>query len=210
MDIVLIGVGYLLGSIPTAYLAARILRGVDLRQVAASTISGSAVYYHVERWAIVPVGVIDVAKGFAPPALALWLGYQEGVAVAAGLASVVGHNWSPWLGLRGGRGLSPFMGLLLVLYPAGMLLLLAALAVGRLFHLTPLFALLALLVLPGVIAVQVGREVPVLGALGMLVITALKRLEANRVPLPSAPGTRWPVLWSRFWFDRDEPEPEEK
>jgi glycerol-3-phosphate acyltransferase PlsY len=205
MDIVLIAVGYLLGSIPTAYLAARILRGVDLRHVAASTISGSAVYYHVDRWAIVPVGVIDVAKGFVPPAVALWLGRQEGAAVAAGLAAVIGHNWSPWLGLRGGRGLSPFMGLLLVLYPAGALLLLAALAVGRLFHLTPVFALLALLVLPGVIAIQVGRQEPVLGALGMVAITVLKRLEANRVPLPGEAERRWRVLWSRFWFDRDEP-----
>ena len=201
--IVLLVTGFLLGSIPTAQIAAYLLAGIDLRE-RFPTISGSGVYYAVARWAIVPVGLVDVTKG----GLAAYLPYQfgggTGMAVACGLAAVIGHNWSPWLGFRGGRGLSPFMGMLLVVFPAGVLVLLAALAVGRLVGRTPVLALLGLAVLPGVIIFSGGSDAALRGSIGMLLITVLKRLEANRRRLPRDPALRREVLWRRFWYDRDE------
>jgi len=180
--------GYLLGSLPTAQLAALWLAGVDLRR--ASTISGSTLYYEVARWAPVPVGLIDVTKGVVATALPLWLGESRAIAVTGGISAVVGHNWSTWLAFRGGRGLSPFLGMLVVLFPPGALLLLLALGIGRLLHRTPMVVLLTLAILPGVILVGGGGREVACGAVGMFGVTVAKRLEANRRPLPSDPAAR--------------------
>lgn len=203
LDLGLIALGYLLGSIPSAYLAGRLLRGVDLRQWGSRTVSGTAVYYHVARWALLPVGLLDVLKAAVPTWGALALGRPRAIAVAAGLAAVAGHNWPVWLGFHGGRGIGPFLGMLAVLFPAGALWLLGALAIGRLLHATAIFALLAIASLPALAWIMGGSGEVALGALAMLGITVIKRLEANREPLPSDPAERRRVLWRRLWLDRD-------
>lgn len=203
MAVSLFAFAFLLGSIPTAQIAAYLLAGVDLRE-RFPTVSGSGVYYVVARWAVIPVGLIDVGKGSMATYLPSYFGAGQGLAVVCGLAAVLGHNWSPWLGWRGGRGLSPFLGMLLVLYPWGVLLLLAALGAGRLFQQTPVAALLGLLLLPAVLILTGGSVILLRGSLAMVMITIAKRLEANRRPLPSDPRQRKEVLWRRFWYDRDE------
>ncbi|MFQ5876053.1 MAG: glycerol-3-phosphate acyltransferase [Dehalococcoidia bacterium] len=63
VEIALLVMGaYLLGSIPSAYIAGRLLKGIDLRQYGSGTLSGTGVYYHVAKWAIVVVGLFDIAK----------------------------------------------------------------------------------------------------------------------------------------------------
>ncbi|MFZ3071390.1 MAG: glycerol-3-phosphate acyltransferase, partial [Anaerolineaceae bacterium] len=70
--LILILVGYLLGSIPTAYLAGKWVKGIDLREYGSGTPSSSMVWEHVSRWAVLPVAVIDVLKA----TLAAWLGMR--------------------------------------------------------------------------------------------------------------------------------------
>ncbi|MDW7982718.1 MAG: glycerol-3-phosphate acyltransferase, partial [Thermomicrobium sp.] len=69
----LIVTGFVLGSVPTAQLAAQLIAGVDLRE-RSPTVSGSGVYYLVARWAVVPVGILDITKGV----LATYVPYQFG------------------------------------------------------------------------------------------------------------------------------------
>lgn len=195
--------GYVLGSIPTAYLVGRVVRGIDLRRYGSGTISGTAVYYHVSRPLVVVVGLFDIAKGALPTWLALQWELGLWVAAATGLAAVVGHNWPVFLKFVGGRGLGPFMGVLLVLFPWGFLWLLAWLALGRLARATAVGALLGLLGLPLVMKLT-NQPAPVIAvAVGMVFITVIKRLEANRLPLPQDPEERRRVLWRRLWLDRD-------
>ena len=124
--------GYLIGSIPTGYLAGKWLKGMDLRRYGSGTISGSMVWEHVSRWAVFPVGIFDIVKGALPTWLGLELGLGEMVAVGAGFAAVAGHNWPLYLGFTGGWGLSPFVGILLVIFPWGFPWMLAFLAIGYL------------------------------------------------------------------------------
>lgn len=200
--------GYLLGSIPTAYLVGRVVRGIDLRRYGSGTVSGTSVYYHVARPWVVVVGVCDIAKGALPTWLALRLDLGLSIAVLAGLAAIVGHNWPILLGFVGGRGLGTFLGVLLIIFPWGFSWLLIWLAVGRLAQATAVSALLGLVSLPYVMSLADQPPAVILAAVAMIVLTVLKRLEANRLPLPGAPRERLRVLWRRLWLDRDVPSSE--
>ncbi len=196
--------GYLIGSIPTAYMIGRWLRGRDLRHFGSGTVSGSMVYEHVARWAIVPVGLFDVAKAALPAWLALQFDLGMGVAVGCGLAASIGHNWPIFLQFTGGRGLSTFIGLLLVVFPWGIPWVLVPLAIGYFFFSdSPPFALASLITLPILAHFMGSSAVVVWGTIIMLMITIVKRLEANDRPLPLEKIERQLVLLRRLILDRD-------
>jgi glycerol-3-phosphate acyltransferase PlsY len=195
--------GYLLGSIPTAYLVGRWLGKLDLRRYGSGTVSGSMVYEHVARWAVVPVGLFDMAKATVPAWLASYLGLGMPTAAAAGLAAVAGHNWPIFLRFTGGRGLGAFMGVLLVIFPWGFPWMLAFLAAGWILGDSAPWALASLVTLP-LFSYLIGGPSVVAPATGaMLLLTLGKRLEANRRPLPSPGAERRRVILRRLLFDRD-------
>ena len=84
-SILLIAFGYLLGSIPFAYLAGKLYKGKDIRRYGSGTVGGSMVYEHVARWLIVPVGLLDILKAAFPVWLGMQLNVEPQVAIADGL-----------------------------------------------------------------------------------------------------------------------------
>lgn len=201
--VLLIAFGYLLGSIPTAYFAGKLLKRIDLRHYGSGTVSGSMVYEHVGRWVIVPVGLFDIAKGAIPTWIAVELGLGEWTAVLVGLAAVVGHNWPIFLHFTGGRGLSPYIGMMLVLFPWAAVWLIVFLAIGFFLGDSAPWALGSLFTTPLLIYTLDGPSSGYLAVAGMLLITLAKRLEANRRPLPETPSERRRVIILRLIFDRD-------
>lgn len=110
---------FLIGSFPTAYIFVRRHSGLDLRSEGSGNI-GTLNAYEVSRsrrLGIVVLGV-DLLKG-ATPVLLVWLSLGDAFlpASAALLGVVTGHNYSPWIGWRGGRGLAPAAGAGLVFNP---------------------------------------------------------------------------------------------
>lgn len=79
------------------------------------------VYEHINRWIVVPVGLFDIVKGAFPTWLALYLGLNYNTAVLAGLSAAIGHDWPIFLGFTGGRGLSPYLGMMLIIISAAYL-----------------------------------------------------------------------------------------
>ena len=202
-SVLLILGGYLLGSIPTAYLAGKWLKNLDLRHYGSGTVSGSMIFEHVARWAVVPVGLFDMAKAAVPAWLAVQLGLGLPVAATAGLAAVAGHNWPLFLHFTGGRGLGSFLGVLLVVFPWGFPWMLAFLAGGWLLGDSAPWALASLVTLPLFAHFAGGPDVVAPAAGGMLLLTLAKRLEANRRPLPPAGPERRAVVLRRLFLDRD-------
>jgi glycerol-3-phosphate acyltransferase PlsY len=102
-------VGYLLGSIPTGYIIGRI-KGVNVLEHGSGRIGGTNVLRSVGLWAAALTGAGDVAKG----ALAVLIGRvflgTELAAALGGIAAVIGHNWSIYIGFRGGAGTATYMG----------------------------------------------------------------------------------------------------
>lgn len=202
----LVIIAYLLGSVPTAYLVGRWVKGIDIRRYGSGTVGGSMVFEHVNRWLVVPVGLFDIAKAALPAWLGLKLGYGEAGAVAAGLAALVGHNWPLYLNFTGGRGIGSFLGVLLVLFPWGDAWLLAFLAIGFALGDSAPWALAGIVSMP-VLVWRLGGSSALYGLIGgMLILTLVKRLEANRRPLPPPGPERRRVIWLRLIYDRDIPD----
>ena len=200
MGIVLLS--FILGSVPSSYLAARVTRGVDLRDVGTGTVSGSALYRVAGFWPLAIAGVADLAKGAAGPLLALGLLTADGpvVAALAGGAAVIGHNWSPFLRGAGGRGIAPALGALLVAAWPGAVLLVAGMLLGKLLGETAVGALVAEIALTPALALWDGA----VGALTGVVIAApmiLKRLVGNSPP--DGTESRWRVYVHRLLYDND-------
>ncbi len=137
--IVTLALAYLLGSVPFGYLLVRFARGEDIRATGSGNIGATNVARSGAKGLAIATLVLDALKGFAAVALARALvlhssNYPDGydLVAMAGLLAVVGHVFPVWLGFRGGKGV--------------------ATALGVFFALTPLTALLLVVVFAGVFA----------------------------------------------------------
>lgn len=114
---------YLIGAIPTSYLAGKLVRGIDLREHGSKNL-GATNLYRVLGWRYaVPVGAFDVAKGAIPVALlGAWARGPEWLPAVLGTAAVLGHVYSPFVGFHGGKGVATACGMFLALAPLAVLL----------------------------------------------------------------------------------------
>jgi glycerol-3-phosphate acyltransferase PlsY len=125
--LVLVAVGYLVGSVPSGLVVGRLFFGIDVRRYGSGNIGATNVLRTLGLGAAALVFALDLAKGTIPVALAHWLFADPWWQVATALAAVAGHNWSIYLRFRGGRGVTTSIGALLAMTP---LLTLLAVATG--------------------------------------------------------------------------------
>jgi glycerol-3-phosphate acyltransferase PlsY len=120
--IVWILVSYLLGAVPTSYLVARLFKGIDLREQGSRNLGATNLYRTLGWKYAVPVGLFDVAKGALPvvllgplvPEIALFPVY-------CGVAAILGHVFSVFVGFKGGKGVATAAGVVLGLAPLALL-----------------------------------------------------------------------------------------
>ncbi|MBI2846727.1 MAG: glycerol-3-phosphate 1-O-acyltransferase PlsY [Chloroflexi bacterium] len=150
-----IALSYLLGSLPVGVLLGKASRGIDLREYGSGKTGATNVLRTLGWKAAVLVFVADLLKGVLAVILARLLLQSKTWEIAAALSAVVGHNWSIFIGFKGGRGVTTSLGGLLTMSPfAGGIGLASGLAVIGLFKyvslgsiLGALFALISLFVL---------------------------------------------------------------
>lgn len=107
---------YLLGAIPFVYLLGR-LSGVDLRDEGSQNVGGTNLWRTVGPLTGVLGAALDIGKGLALVLVARALGFSEGVAGLAAIATVVGQCWPIFLRFRGGRGISVVAGAVVAFSP---------------------------------------------------------------------------------------------
>lgn len=122
-----IPIGYLLGSMPSAYIVGRLIGKTDIRMEGDGRISAAAVKKRLGVWPFLLVVVMDVCKGALATSIAKLLINSAtvddlpiaplSIVMATGFVAVIGHSWSPFLRFRGGLGATVIYGTL-----AGMLL----------------------------------------------------------------------------------------
>jgi len=199
---------YLWGSLSPAQWIAMRTAHADLRRLGSGSVGGSNVGEQLGLNWMVVVGVLDVLKGMLP-ALACRLATADPAPAAlAGIAVVAGHSWSAYLGLRGGRGVAATLGAVAALDWRLGGVFLAIQAGGLALKRAPEGTLVAFGALaPAALAAGIGT-VPAAGCAGMAALAIVKRLEANRLPLPRDGAARRLVLLRRLLTDRDLPRSE--
>ncbi len=198
---------YILGSIPLAYLLGK-GRGLDLTRSGTGQAGAGNLGRMAGSWKLgFAVGAFDFAKG----AFVMWVGRLLGYGVAGqvvlGVAVMAGHDWSPFLSFRGGRGVATAIGIIVIMplinsftpwvavtfVGAGLVCLVITRS-------TPLPVFIALLTLPISSAVLTG-DIRVTLALALLAaVIVVKRLTAAPLAIPSDGRT---VMVNRLLFDRD-------
>lgn len=115
---------YLLGATPTSYLAGRLVRGIDLREHGSKNLGATNVYRILGWKYAIPVALIDIAKGaIAVLLFPRWAGSDAPwLPIVLGGAAVVGHMYSPYVSLKGGKGVATAAGMFLALAPVAVLL----------------------------------------------------------------------------------------
>lgn len=115
---------YLIGSIPTSLLVGRLVKGIDLRQHGSKNVGATNLYRVLGwRWAV-PVGLFDMAKGYVPAAIVGPAVAGAGgvlIPLLCGVAAVLGHMFSPFVGFKGGKGVATGAGVVLAMAPLAFL-----------------------------------------------------------------------------------------
>lgn len=168
-DVIVIVLGYALGSVPVGYLLVRLRTGQDLRRAGSGSTGATNVARLLGRPGFAAAFLLDLGKGWLAVTLAGALAANPWVVSGAGVAVVAGHLWPVWLRFRGGKGLATGYGACLALSPVIGVVALMAL-VGLLPVLRP--SMLALAVV--LVAIPVGALVADPGAaVGLLLMASL-------------------------------------
>jgi glycerol-3-phosphate acyltransferase PlsY len=110
-------IGYLLGSVPSAYIVTRLRKSTDIRQLGGGNVGAANVMREVGIWEGAIVLAADVGKGSAVILLSEALGASQPWLLMAGFSAVLGHCFPIYIGFRGGRGVATAIGVFLILSP---------------------------------------------------------------------------------------------
>lgn len=122
---------YLAGSIPTGFLITKILKKTDIRKQGSGNPGATNVFRVAGPLAGAVTLAIDMLKGYAPTMFAINYFGQEKLAlwIVIGLAALIGHMWTIFLGFRGGKGVATGAGVFIALLPLPTLLAIAVFVV---------------------------------------------------------------------------------
>ena len=192
---------YLLGSIPSAYIAGRLRKGIDIRQVGSRNMGAMNVFYQLGMVSGILVLAVDIGKGVAAVVLAHWLAPGV-VEFFAGATAVLGHSFPLWLNFRGGKGGATLIGVFIFLMPWGIPIGLAVFFILLLLtHFPTLSYSIALLCFPFIAWLIYDNTDYVIFSSAMLLIPLIRYIP--RIKEMRAKGGSWGrVIKRRDFKDR--------
>lgn len=159
--VLVLGIGYISGSLPWGLWLGRWFRGVDVRTLGSGNLGATNVFRSLGRGLGTATLALDMMKGALPVLLVPQAPFArafpfgaESCGIAVGLAAIVGHMWTFLAGFRGGKGVATTAGVVLALYPGAFgiaaIVFVATVAISRYISLGSILAAAAF---AGVIAV---------------------------------------------------------
>lgn len=118
MTYALLALSYILGATPTSYVVGRWFHGIDLREHGSGNLGATNAFRVLGLKSALPVVLVDITKGFVPAQI---FGALAGGGLAwtfgYGLAAILGHMFSFWVGFKGGKGMATSLGVFIALAP---------------------------------------------------------------------------------------------
>lgn len=112
-----IAASYLIGSVPFGLLVSKAVFKQDLRKLGSGNIGATNVMRNFGVKPFIAVMLLDMGKGVAAVAIGRALGLGVNLSLLAGLAAIIGHNWSVFLGFKGGKGIATSAGVIFAAFP---------------------------------------------------------------------------------------------
>lgn len=142
---------YIIGSIPTAYLVVKKIKGIDIRTVGSGNVGASNAARVLGKWGFIGVLFGDMMKGFIPVMLIKHFYGEHDLVLVAAIAVIIGHSFTCFLRFKGGKGVATGVGIYLALAPVQLLLAAAIfgiiIAVFRMVSLSSITAVIFLAVI---------------------------------------------------------------
>jgi len=200
---------YLVGSVPIAYLIARLFRGIDLRQYGSGNVGASNLSKLTSRRLTIPVVLFDCGKGMLMVGVAKLFGLGIAQQVAVGLAAIVGHNWPVFLRFSGGRGNLTTLGVAIILpsindlIPWVAIVAVAFAAIGTFIIRDTAVGVTAAIASLPIVSWVAGEPLPfTMGFLVIALILVIRRLTAPQTSVTTS-VSRGRLFINRLIFDRD-------
>lgn len=177
---------YLLGSVPFGYLMAR-ARGIDIRSVGSGNIGATNAMRVLGKPVGITVLLLDALKGWLAVYLVGVVGLHfsgeiplASLRVLAGVAAVLGHNYTCWLGFKGGKGIATTAGVYLFLAPVPLLIVLGVfLLTVTISRFVSVGSIIAAVVLPALVWLQDPADLLLGGVTTALGALAIYKHKAN-------------------------------
>ena len=199
--IIAVVIGYLLGSVPFAYIAGRLKKGVDVRQVGGGNVGALNVMREVGVAAGFAVLSADVAKGLVAVFVARWLGLPLIWVLVVGFAAVAGHNWPVFLRFRGGKGGATIMGVLLALIPREFAISFAIIAIIVIITSNPTLGFgIGLAFLPLIIWQFDGSGMLIIYSLALVVFLGIRHFATFKRAAASADSKKGFIFTKEYHF----------
>lgn len=115
-NILLLILSFLLGSVPFGIILAK-TKGIDLRRVGSGNIGATNVLRSIGKWPAVLTLLGDILKGTLAVAAGRYFGVEPLYEGLMGISAILGHNFSLFLGLKGGKGVATSIGVLVIYTP---------------------------------------------------------------------------------------------
>jgi len=130
---------YLAGSIPTAYLLVKRVKGVDIRTVGSGNVGASNASRVLGKWGFITVLLADAMKGFLPVSFMISYYGQSDYVLLGGIAVILGHTFTIFLKFKGGKGVATALGVFIALAPYPVMI--AAAIFGAVIYLSKMISL---------------------------------------------------------------------
>ena len=189
--LMVVTIGYLVGSIPSGLLVARLVKGIDIRDYGSNRTGTTNVLRTVGKLAGLIVLIADIAKGAFATFIAVWLlstnQLLHWAMLAGALAAMIGHSWSVYIKFKGGRGVTVGVGGLLAMYwPVGLTCLVIFAIAAKLSRYVSLGSIIAasssiILLIPFIILEMQPYQFLIFAIVGTVLIIYKHRDNINRL-----------------------------
>lgn len=115
-NVILLVIAFVLGSIPFGIITAKV-KGVDLKKVGSGNIGATNVLRSLGKWPAIVTLLGDILKGTLAVAIGKFSGVEPLYEGLIGMSAILGHNYSMFLGFRGGKGVATSLGVLFIYMP---------------------------------------------------------------------------------------------
>jgi len=119
---VIVAVCYVIGSIPTAYLVVKKIKGIDIRTVGSGNVGASNAARVLGKWGFIGVLFADMMKGFIPVMILKHFYGESWLVLIGAVALIIGHSFTCFLKFKGGKGVATGVGVFLALAPFQLLI----------------------------------------------------------------------------------------